>query len=144
MSLTKGQKDALVRRALAIAQEQRDKKRNEIIANYKPTKEEEKMLAAFREVYEARQHLIDVVKKNNFNIFYSQIGAPTGSPVSTTVYLSDDSSVDALMKDVIETIATKDFKFNLPCDSDIYDDLELAGLSKDFDVDAFLAKYQNL
>ena len=153
MKLTKGQKDALVRKAMLIVETKRKEKQQEYIKNYSPDKETKDFLKALVELKIMQEKLRDKAKKLGFREEYN--GFCLDYPVTdknNTVriwfgYSSDRDIVfdteEKIMKAKIEEIAKKE-GVHFPDMDDIQDEIELADLDKSFDMDKFLAKYESL
>lgn len=150
MQLTESQKDALVRKAMSIINEKMDAKREELRKSYKPSKEAVAYLARVKKFLEARATYYKAVEELGFSIdSYSVKLGDKELDIDTSVhhYLNLD---EVKYKDIAKRVEDKELddlynkKYTYPTEYDIMDELELSGLSKSFDIDAFLAKYQNL
>ena len=150
MQLTKSQKDALVRKAMGIINEKMEAKREELRKDYKPSKETTEFLSRVKKFFEARETYYKIVKELGFKVdtYSMQLGSVKQDIDIPIQHYKDSDMVK--YEDVVKQVEDKELgnlynkKYTYPTEYEIMDELELSGLSKSFDIDAFLAKYQNL
>lgn len=147
MQLTKGQKDALVRKAMDIVYEKKHKREDDLKAKWKPTKSQEKALSEFKRIIELRNAYLNAVNNLGFEFGYCEVRKKIGD---CSLSISRDSEntdyekvVDALREYDVSKQLCDEFDA-LPNQTSITDEVELLSLSKDFDLDAFLEKYRKL
>ena len=147
MTLTKGQKDALVRKVMAIVEAKKEAKREELRKGYKPSKEVQDFISRFKKFFEARKKFYDTVKELGFCVEYSYVASGVDDLYDISVNFGDKKITFA---DVENKIKEKELGsmynqiYTYPDEQSVIDELELQNISKSFDIDAFLAKYQNL
>ena len=147
MQLTKGQKDAIVRKVMTIIEEKKEAKREELRKDYKPSKEATEFLARVKKFFKAREEYIKAVNSLGFAFGYCNVETNRDEPFYMSVNHSNkDASYENVEKEVFEKELSKyNAEFKYPTQEEVYDEIELMNLSKSsFDVDAFLSKYQNL
>ena len=147
MTLTKGQKDALVRKAMAIVEAKKEAKREELRKGYKLSKEATEFLVRVKKFFKAREEYIKAVNSLGFAFGYCNVETNRDEPFYMSVNHSDkNASYEKVENDVVEKELSKyNAVFKYPTQEEVYDEIELMNLSKSsFDVDAFLSKYQNL
>lgn len=146
MQLTRGQKDAIQRKAMAIINEKVEKRKAELIKSYKPSKEAKKALAVAKELIEARNAFYTMAKKYGFNIGYYGVESPDSLGFKFTINdcdkKGDYEKIEVEIRNTELNELTKDEHY--PSSQDVIDEIELLNITKDFDVDKFLEKYQNL
>ena len=145
MNLTRGQKDALARRAQKIVDEKRNTKKEELMKNWVPTPEEQKYLHDLEPVVAAIEKAKAAAKEAGFQICYSGFQVCNEVDRGRTIYYNSDDTLEEVMLCLKSSWAEKqlsDKKY--PTWDEVVDEVELLTMSKDFDVDAFLKKYQDL
>jgi len=151
MQLTKSQKDALVRKAMGIINEKMEAKREELRKSYKPSKRAAGFLAKVKKFLEARETYYKTIDELGFKIdsYYVQLGSVESSPFDISIQHYKDSD-QVKYEDIVKKVEDKELddlynkKYTYPTEYEIMDELELSGLSKSFDIDAFLKKYEEL
>ena len=147
MQLTKGQKDALVRKVMTIVEAKKEAKREELRKDYKPSKEVQDLISRFKKFFEARKQFYDIVKKLGFRVEYSYVETGADDLYDIVVNFDDKKITFADVENKIkerELGSMYNQMYPYPDEQSVFDELELQNLSKSFDVDAFLAKYQEL
>ena len=147
MQLTKGQKDALVRKVMAIIEKKKEAKREELRKDYKPSKEANEMIARLKKLFEARKKFMDTIKELGFRPEYSYVHNGENDKFSFELrYIDKDTTFDLLAGRIRDNELGETFnsKFTYPAEWDVTDDIELLNLGKSFDIDAFLKKYEEL
>ena len=148
MQLTKGQKDALVRRVMTIVNEKKEAKREELRKGYKPSKEAQEFISRLKKLITIRSNFIKQVKELGFEfeMEYSYLKCMIDDKYSFDVpyhrEIDLNNYVEKIMNSDLDKMYNSQYKY--PTEESVMDDLELTNLSKSFDVDAFLAKYENL
>lgn len=147
MQLTKGQKDALVRKVMAIIDAKREAKREELRKSYKPSKEANEFLTKVEKLLKARAQFYKTIDELGFRINYNCIELKDNCEFGLDLPFSRK---DAKLSDYSDNIRDKELgkiyndKFKFPTECDVIDDIELMNLSKDFKIDEFLKKYEEL
>ena len=147
MQLTKGQKDAIVRKVMAIIDAKREAKREELRKSYKPSKKASEFLAKVEKLLKARAQFYKTMDELGFRINYNCIELKDNCEFSFDLPFSKK---DAKLSDYADNIRDKELgkiyndKFKYPIECDVIDDIELMNLSKDFKIDEFLKKYEDL
>lgn len=147
MQLTKGQKDALVRKALAIVEKKKAEKREELIKDYKPSREATELLDRIKKLLDARKKFYKVIEELGFRVNYNYIEPNVKDGFNIEIVFNKN---DVKFSELADKIREKELgsmynnKFKYPTEYDIMDEIELANLSKSFDIDAFLKKYEEL
>ena len=153
MQLTKGQKDAIARKAEAIVNEKRAALQEKYKKEWKPSKEVNVLIKTINKVNQARLAYIKAVEDAGFEYYYSGVNIPLKSVGLNDAKVNFEHNTS---KDVVENTLNKiielqcNQKYNenggqkFPILFDIMDDIELLNLSKQFDMDKFLEKYRNL
>lgn len=150
MQFTKSQKDALVRKAMSIINEKMEAKREELRKSYKPSKKAVAYLARVKKFFEARTAYYKTVEELGFSINAYSVELGGNESIINTNVQHYNGPVHLKYEDIVKKVEDKELgdlcnkKYSYPTEYDIMDELELSGLSKSFDIDAFLAKYQNL
>jgi len=146
MQLTRGQKDAIQRKAMAIINEKVEKRKAELIKAYKPSKEAKKALAIAKELIEARNAFYTMAKKYGFKVGYYGVESPISLGFEFTINDCDKKGDYEELEEKIRNQElnklTKDEHY--PSSQDVMDEIELLNITKDFDVEKFLEKYKNL
>lgn len=149
MQLTKGQKDALVHKVMDIIAEKKEKKKEELKKNYKPSKEAAALFNKAKKIIEARDAYVKAVKAAGLNFCSYDVETPydycsDSQKFSICIRHSGTETIDSIYESIMiqELNKINDTKFPKP--NDIYDELELLNLDKSFDLSSFLAKYENL
>ena len=147
MQLTKGQKDALVRKVMSIIEEKKNQKREELRKDYKPSKEVTAYIKKLEKLFAAREQYHKVIKDCGFELNYSHVKAPLDSNFYLSIYhekdeLTLDKCFDRIRDNELGRIYDKQFSY--PDECSVMDEIELLNLSKSFDVDSFLEKYKNM
>lgn len=146
MNFTKSQKDALVRKVQSILNKKADEERNRLEKEWKPNKEQKEFIKRLARVWQALLEYRKVVAEEGFSFQYGQICYPLDGKIEGFYHNSDEPYDSYYITQEKSAYANKNFdndKFGYSTEK-IYDDLELMILSKDFDVDAFLKKYEEL
>jgi len=144
MQLTKGQKDALRRKALEIIYKKQDEKREELKKSWKPSKEIQKFLNGLRELIEMRDKYLAAYKKLGFEEGWCCYDY-TSKEFTLHLSSNDKKSYDDIFNDIVRQIVSKQMdNLKFPDDCSVQDKIELATLSKDFKMEDFLAEYENL
>ena len=147
MQLTKGQKDAIVRKVMAIIDAKREAKREELRKSYKPSKEANEFLIKVEKLLKARSQFYKTMDELGFRINYNCIEFKDDCEFSLDLPFSRK---DAKLSDYVDNIRENELgkiykdKFKYPTKYDVIDDIELINLSKDFKIDEFLKKYEDL
>lgn len=147
MQLTKGQKDALVRKVMTIVEAKKEAKREELRKDYKPSKEAQDLISRFKRFFEARKQFYYIVKELGFRVEYSYVKTGEDDLYDIAVNFNDKKITFA---DVENKIKERDLgsmynhMYSYPDAQSVFDELELQNLSKSFDVDAFMKKYEEL
>ena len=150
MQLSKGQKDALVRKVMTIIEEKKEQKRNELIAKYKPSKEIVEILERIKKYLNAKEKFFNTIKELGFTAKYSYVAFEnevlSGSGIGSDSYTESTRNFDDYAKLVRNAYIAKKFnkEYTYPDETNVIDDIELLNIGKSFDVDAFLEKYRNL
>ena len=148
MQLTKGQKDALLRKVQQIVDAKRAEAQERYIKAYKPTAETVALLNKIKAIDKARNAYRKAVEDAGLNFNYSGIEYPIINASSICIYHNSDKFFydyfsEEIMRKQLNKQAEKD-EVRFPTYEAIIDDIELACLDKSFDMEAFLAKYNNL
>ena len=155
MQLTKGQKDAIARKAEAIVAERRAAIQEKYKKEWKPSMEVNSLLRAVNKVNDARLAYIKTVNDVGFEFNYSNVAIPLSEWVDVP-NKKFTIGHDSLHADIIEELRNEVMKLQcnqryseeegkkFPDQFAIMDDIELLNLSKQFDMDKFLEKYRNL
>ena len=150
MQLTKGQKDALMRKALQIVDKKRAEKKSELVAHYKPSQETKRFLSKVSNIQALILRLNDAFKDAGFTKEYSSYKATIdGQIVSVSFYdiqTLNGNIYSTIENDLMNKIINIELEktVNYPDAMTITDDIEFLNLNKNFNVDEFLAKYNNL
>ena len=147
MQLTKGQKDALVRKVMAIIEKKKEAKREELRKDYKPSKEAKEMILRLGKLFDARKKFMDTIEELGFRPEYSYIQNGINDKISFQLrYTDNDTTFDFLADRIRDNELGETFnsKFTYPDEWNVTDDIELLNLGKSFDSDAFLKKYEEL
>jgi len=149
MQLTKGQKDALIRQARSIIVKKREDKRRELVAKWKPSPEQKKVLNKVSEIQASILKLQQLLKDSGFTYEYNKWTKEVDKQTVRIFFYDIEGNVSAIhdnMQQDMKTfsVANELEKAAYPDEQDITDEIELLSLSKEFDVEAFLAKYRNL
>lgn len=145
MNLTKGQKEALARRAQKIVDEKRNTKKEELMKNWVPTPEEQEYLHNVEIVVSAIEKARTVAEKAGFRPCYRGFEVCGEIDRGRTINYRSDDTLEEVTTYLQSSWAEKqltDIKY--PTWEEVVDEVELLTMSKDFDVDAFLKKYQDL
>ena len=147
MQLTKGQKDAIVRKVMAIIDSKKEAKREELRKSYKPSKEANEFLTKVEKLLKARAQFYKTIDELGFRINYNCIETQNDCEFSLDLFFNKK---DAKLSDYADKIRDKELgkiyndRFKYPTECDVTDDIELMNLSKDFKIDEFLKKYEDL
>ena len=148
MQLTKGQKEAIVRKVMAIIDAKKEAKREELRKSYKLSKKASEFLTKVEKLLKARAQFYKTIDELGFRINYNCIDV-NKSERGINFELPFHKK-DAKLSDYAEKIRDNELgeiyndKFKYPTECDVIDDIELMNLSKDFKIDEFLKKYENL
>lgn len=148
MQLTKGQKDAIVRKVMAIIDAKKEAKREELRKSYKPSKEAAILIKKLTKLYDLRMQYCAAVRELGFDVGHSTITCDALRKLNIYIYHEDnetnniDKWKEAIRDKELGDIYNK--QFNYPSEYDVIDDIELMNLSKDFKIDEFLKKYEDL
>lgn len=153
MRLTKAQKEALARKAMAIVDKKRGEKKNEYVKNWKPNKEVKKILESLEKLNAIRLEYMAMAEKLGFLYNYSgistvyRIGDGYGNVEFSFSHNSDRDVLEDNRKRIMEReisaqAAKEEVKF--PTWDNIMDELELSDMDQSFDMQAFLKKYEDL
>ena len=149
MQLSKGQKDALVRKVMTIIEEKKEQKRNELIAKYKPSKEAVELLERIKKYLSAKEKFFNTIKELGFIAKYSYVMFENDEllrSIGGDNYTESTRNFNDFAKFVRDADLAKKFnkEYTYPDEISVIDDIELLNIGKSFDVDAFLEKYKNL
>lgn len=146
MQLTKGQKDALVRKVMAIIEVKKEAKRKELIAQYKPSKEAKELVEKIKTLFAARAVYYKTLKDLGFSLDYNKVDISNSIKPLSLYNTNTDHDIDYFITEIRDAELGKTYnkQYRFPTEEDVIDELELLNIGKSFDVDAFLAKYQNL
>ena len=144
MKLTSGQKQALVRKAMTIIQEKLAKEKQELEKNYKPSKEAIALLNKVKKILEARNAYRDTVKALGFKMCSYNAEIYNCEPCSISISHNGKETIEDYYNNIRDAELRNSYKKVYPQEYEIMDELELQDLDKSFNVDSFLAKYQNL
>jgi len=148
MQLTKGQKDALVRKVMDIINKKKEEKKEELKKNYKPSKEAVVLFNKAKQILEARNAYVKAVNATGLNFCSYNVETPYDYSDSDAfrlcIYHSGKETTDSIYEAIMNHELNKINDIKFPEPNDIYDELELLNLDKSFDLNSFLAKYQNL
>jgi len=148
MQLTKGQKEAIVRKVMAIIDAKKEAKREELRKSYKLSKKASEFLTKVEKLLKARAQFYKTIDELGFRINYNCIDV-NKSECEINFELPFNKK-DAKLSDYADKIRDNELgeiyndKFKYPTEFDVIDDIELMNLSKDFKIDEFLKKYENL
>ena len=150
MNFTKGQKIALKNRVCSIIENKRNALRAKLEKEYKPSKESAKLMSKIKSLGLAYENYMSSLKALGFKkgTWYDCDAVIDGVSISVSVGNSLDANpcdiiLEALKKDWIEKQLKEQTK-NYVDAWKIDDEIELLTLSKDFNLDEFLAKYEAL
>lgn len=155
MQLTKGQKEAIARKAEAIVAEKRAAIQEKYKKEWKPSMEVNTLLRVVRKVNDARLAYIKAVNDAGFEFKYSAVIVPLSEWIDAPNH-NFSISHDSLDMDIIDKLRNKVMELQLnqrysaeegkkfPDQFSIMDDIELLNLNKSFDLEKFLDKYRNL
>jgi len=147
MQLTKGQKDALVRKVMAIIDAKKEAKREELRKSYKPSKKASELITKIEKLLKARAQFYKTIDELGFRVNYTCIYTNNDCEFSFELQFNKK---DAKLSDYADKIRDKELgkiynkEFKYPVECDVIDDIELMSLSKSFNVDEFLKKYEDL
>lgn len=149
MQLTKGQKDALVHKVMDIIAEKKEKKREELKKNYKPSKEATALFNKAKKIIEARDAYVKAVKATGLMFCSYDVETPydycgDSQKFSLCIRHNGTETIDNIYESIMNQELSKISDVRFPEPNDIYDELELQNLDKSFDLNSFLAKYENL
>lgn len=147
MTFTKGQKDALVRKAMAIIEARKKAKRPELMKNWKPKAELKDTLKKIEKFYALRHECARFAEEIGFKKSWNSWEIQLDGNTYTVSYRGDGFT--STFSDFLNEIKQNDVDSAVdsqpyPSNESIVDEVELSALSKDFDMDAFIAKYQNI
>lgn len=145
MNLTRGQKDALARRAQKIVDEKRNTKKEELMKNWVPSPEEQKYLLDLESVIAAMEKAKAAAKKAGFRPCYSGFEVCGEVDRGRTINYRSDDTLEEITTCLQSCWAENQLaEIKYPTWDEVVDEVELLTMSKDFDVDSFLKKYQDL
>lgn len=149
MQLTKGQKDALVHKVMDIINKKKEEKREELKKNYKPSKEAVVLFNKAKQIIAARDAYVKAVKAAGMNFCSYNVETPydycgDSQKFSLCIRHNGTETIDSIYDSLMNQELSKISDVTFPEPNDIYDELELLNLDKSFDLNAFLAKYENL
>ena len=151
MNLTKGQKDALIRKASSIVDAKIAEKKKKLEAAWKPSKKLEVLLEKCKEIRKLRKAYLDALQSAGFLTDRYDIML-RDHPLHPGAYVCIHwNSTEDFYEEVLKAFRTADLDRQVnklleeyPNEIDIQDKLELACMDKTFDLDSFLAEYKNL
>ena len=147
MQLTKGQKDAIVRKVMAIIDTKKEAKREELRKSYKPSKEANEFLTKVEKLLKARAQFYKTIDELGFRINYNYIEIKSDCEFSLDLpFNRKDVKLSDYANKIRDNELSKIYNdmFKNPTECDVTDDIELMNLSKDFKIDEFLKKYEDL
>lgn len=147
MNLTKGQKDALLRKVQNIISNKKDEFRKKFLDKWSISTHEKYVLNQFHEMQKLRMKMQVIADELKLDRQYSSYRLHEKCGDILFYFDSDKSWADVYINYLKEKAiddATIKFSTKFPADYQIQDEIELLGLSKDFDMSKFLEKYEAL
>lgn len=151
MNLTKGQKEALIRKASAIVDAKIAEKKKKLEAAWKPNKKLATLLEKCKEIRKLRKAYLEALQSAGFTTDRYDIMLRDNALYPGAYICIRWSSTEDFYEEVLKAVRTSDLDKQVnkllegyPNEIDIQDKLELACMDKSFDLDSFLTEYKNL